>query len=321
MRKKLCLPMPRPNGRRNSYAREIHLRDRRRGLRIGQGDHCRLFGPSAQAEGIAGEGPEAGPLPERGPRHHEPLPARGGLRHRRRRGDGPGPGPLRALHRRESGCQLLCLRRKNLLGRPQPGAPGGLPRGHGPDHPPHHRGDQAPHLLSGRAGGGRRHRGDRRHRWGHREPALPGGHPAGGRGAGAAQRHVPPRLPRRRHPRHRGAQEQAHPALRQGAFEHRHPAGRDPLPLRRAGAPGYPGEDLPLLQHPRGPRHPEPDGGSPLRGAADAGAGGACGGGGAAAGAHLPHAGPHRVGHHGPPGQAPGGGGGDRPGGQVCGPP
>ena len=34
------------------------------------------------------------------PGHHEPVPARRGLRHRRRRGDRPRPGPLRALHPR-----------------------------------------------------------------------------------------------------------------------------------------------------------------------------------------------------------------------------
>ena len=39
------------------------------------------------------------------------------------------------------------------------------------------------------------------------------------------------------------------------------------------------------------------------------------------AGAHLPHPRPHRVGHHGPPGQAPQGLCAHRPGGQVCGPP
>ena len=64
---------------------------------------------------------------------------------------------------------------------------------------------------------------------------------------------------------------------------------------------------------PRGERHPQPDGGSALRGAPDAGAGGAGGRGGPPPGAHLPHAGPHRVGHHGPPGQAPQGGCDHRP--------
>ena len=34
------------------------------------------------------------------PGHHEPVPARRGLRHRRRRRDRPRPGPLRALHAR-----------------------------------------------------------------------------------------------------------------------------------------------------------------------------------------------------------------------------
>ena len=85
------------NGGMND-ADQIHFCHRRRGIRPGQG-HCGgLSGPSAEAAGAAGEGPEAGPLPERGPGHHEPLSARGGVRHRRRGGDRPGPGPLRAVH-------------------------------------------------------------------------------------------------------------------------------------------------------------------------------------------------------------------------------
>ena len=109
-------------------------------------------------------------------------------------------------------------------------------------------------LLPGHPRHRRGHCGDRRHRGGHRVPALSGVHPPGGGGAGAAQRHVHPRLPHRIHPRHRGAEEQAHPALRQGAAEPGHPARRDHVPQRQAHPPGHPGEDLPVLQHSRGER-------------------------------------------------------------------
>ncbi len=47
----------------------------------------------------------------------------------------------------------------------------------------------------------------------------------------AEQRDVHPCLPHRLHPRHRGAEEQAHPALRQGASESGHPAGRHHVPV------------------------------------------------------------------------------------------
>ena len=51
---------------------------------------ARLLGPAAQAR----------PLSQRRSRHDEPLSARRGVRHRRRRGDRSRPRPLRALHRR-----------------------------------------------------------------------------------------------------------------------------------------------------------------------------------------------------------------------------
>ncbi len=44
--------------------------------------------------------PEIRPLSQRRSRHHEPVPARRGVRHRRRRRDRSRPGPLRALHPR-----------------------------------------------------------------------------------------------------------------------------------------------------------------------------------------------------------------------------
>ena len=49
------------------------------------------------------------------------------------------------------------------------------------------------------------------------ESQLPGVHPPGGRRAGPTERHVHPRVPHRVHPGQRGAEEQAHPALGEGA--------------------------------------------------------------------------------------------------------
>ena len=112
-------------------------------------------------------------------------------------------------------------------------APRRLPRRHGAGDPAHHRRDQAPHPRRRRGlrrGAGR----DRRHGRRHRVAALPGGEPAAARRAG--------RLARAVHPPHAGAlhrhgrrdQDQAHPALRQGAALDR-PAARHPaVPLRGA---------------------------------------------------------------------------------------
>ncbi len=48
------------------------------------------------------------------PGHDEPVPARRGVRHRRRRRDRPGPRPLRALHRREPDPRLERHHRRRL---------------------------------------------------------------------------------------------------------------------------------------------------------------------------------------------------------------
>ncbi len=154
-------------------------------------------------------------------------------------------------------------------------------RRHHSGHPPHHQRDQRAHLPHGQDQQcGRVHHRGRRHRGRHRVPALPGGHPPGGPRAAPGGRHVRPRLSGGQHSRLRRAQEQAHPALLQGAAEHRHPARRDRLPRRSAPDRGHPPQDLHVLQHPPGECHPQPDRPHPLRGAPDAGGGGSgrCGG-------------------------------------------
>ena len=94
---------------------------------LGKGITAASLGRLLKCRGLKVAMPEARPLYQRGPRHHEPLPARRGLRHRRRRRDRPGPGPLRALHRREPEQLLQPDHRQGLLERAQQGAPGRLP--------------------------------------------------------------------------------------------------------------------------------------------------------------------------------------------------
>ncbi len=102
---------------------------------------------------------------------------------------------------------------------------------HGPGHPPHHRRDQGQHPPRCR-GLRHRHGGDRRHRGRHRVPALPGGDPPDAGGGGARERALHAPDPGALHP-HRGRdQDQAHPALGQGAALHRHPARRPAVPRR-----------------------------------------------------------------------------------------
>ena len=49
------------------------------------------------------------------------------------------------------------------------------------------------------------------------------------------------------HPRQRGTEEQAHPALGEGAAEHRHPAGHSGVPHGQPHHRGHPAEDRPVL--------------------------------------------------------------------------
>ncbi len=126
---------------------QVHLHHRRRRQLPGQGRHGRGHRPLDQRPRHLGVDPEAGPLPERRPRHHVPLPARRGLRHRGRRRDRPGPGPLRALHRREPQPGQQRHHRPDLRRGAAQGAARRLPGRHDPGHPPRHQRDQAPHCA------------------------------------------------------------------------------------------------------------------------------------------------------------------------------
>ena len=61
---------------------KIYFCDRRRGLRSGQGHYRCISGSAFEVPRPEGGQPEAGPLCERGPGHHEPAAARRGVRDR-----------------------------------------------------------------------------------------------------------------------------------------------------------------------------------------------------------------------------------------------
>ena len=199
--------------------------------------------------------PQARPVHQRRPGDDVALPARRGLRHRRRRRDGPRPGALRALHRREPLAALQRDDRPHLPGRHRQGAPGRLPGRHGPGDPPHHERDQG--ADPARQPRRRRRRGHRRGgRDGrrHREPAVPRGDPPDAQGRGAPERGLRPRDAAARAPGDRRAQDEADPALRQGAARDRHPARRHHPALGPPGQRRDPREDRPL--HRRRRRRP-----------------------------------------------------------------
>ena len=79
-----------------------HLRHRGCRLLPRQGSDGEQPRPTPSLPWPAGHDAEARPVPQRGPGHHEPVPARRGLRHRGRRRDRPGRRPLRAVPRRRT---------------------------------------------------------------------------------------------------------------------------------------------------------------------------------------------------------------------------
>ena len=93
---------------------EVHLRHGRCRLRTRQGHHHRLARPSLQVPRPEGRPPEARPLRQRRPGHHEPVRARRGVRAGRRRRDRPRPRPLRAVHRREPAPRLQLHHRRRV---------------------------------------------------------------------------------------------------------------------------------------------------------------------------------------------------------------
>ena len=194
---------------------EVCLRDRWRHVVAGQGHHGREHRPAAQEPGPLRLHPQARPVHQRRPRHHVALPARRGVRHRRRRRDGPRPGSLRAVHRREPDPVVQRHHGAHLPGGHRQGAPRRLPRRHGPGHPPHHQRDQGAHRP-GRPRRPRRrgHRGGRRHGRRHRVAAVPGSHPPDAQGRRPRQRAVRPRDAAARSSRRPGSSRPSPPSTR-----------------------------------------------------------------------------------------------------------
>ena len=62
-----------PNAQGGNSEWQSIFRHRGRGLRFGKGHYRRVSGTPAQGPGLEGGRPEAGPLYQRGPRHHEPY--------------------------------------------------------------------------------------------------------------------------------------------------------------------------------------------------------------------------------------------------------
>ena len=91
------------------------------------------------------------------PGHDEPVPARRGLRHRRRRRDRPRHRSLRALPRRQPRGQRQRDDRPGLQPGHRQGAARRVPRRHRPGHPAHHQRDQGADARRSPTGGrGRR---------------------------------------------------------------------------------------------------------------------------------------------------------------------
>ncbi len=258
------------HGSTNGEARqedEVPVRHGRRGELARQGAVGGVDRRAAREPRARGPAPQARPLHQRGPGHHEPVPARRGLRHRRRRRDRPRPRPLRAVHHRQDVPEEQLHHRPHLPERHPAGAARRVPRQDRAGHPAHHRRDQGGDPRGGR----RRRHPDRRggrHRRRHRVAALPRGHPADEVRRGRGERGLRAPHPGPLHRRGRRAQDQAHPALGEGAARDRHPAGHPAVPLRPRPAARHEGQDRALLQRrPLGGLH-RPRRGVDLRAAA-----------------------------------------------------
>ena len=244
----------------------VHLHYRRRGLLSRQGHSVGGTRSAPPGPRLHRALAQARSLHQRRSGDDEPVSARRGLRHRRRGGDRPRPRPLRALHRRRLAAQRQHHDGAHLFGRHRARAPRRLSRRHGPGHPPHHGRDQGLHP-GGRGGCGLRAVRDRRHGGRHRGPAVPRGDPPARQRARARAKHVRAPDAGALYRELARAQDQADPALGQGAAERRHQARRHPLPQRAADPRERAAQDRPLLQRARGARHPGPRRRHHLRGA------------------------------------------------------
>ena len=153
---------------------EVRVCHRRGRLVDRQGPRQRVGRSPARGAQASRHVREARPLHQRRPRDDEPVPARRGLRDRRRGRDRPRPRALRALHDGAHDAPEQFHDRAYLRERHLQGTSGRVPRGDGAGHPAHHRPDQG--EGQGRHGRrGRRHHRDRRHRGRHRVATVPRG--------------------------------------------------------------------------------------------------------------------------------------------------
>jgi len=197
---------------------QVRVRHRRCGIRPREGGPHGLAGVPPPSTGGEGHPAEGGSVPERGCGDDEPLRAWRGVRDEGRVGDGPRHRPLRAVPRPGSRRGELPHHGAGVLGRDHPGEERRLPRPHGAGHPPHHRRDQAPHPWrrgcdGGRRGGGRGGGDGGRYRG----PPLPRGDPPAARRAPALRRGGDPPLLPPDPLHHAGAEDEANPALGEGA--------------------------------------------------------------------------------------------------------
>ena len=198
-RRTVCFPEC-AHGPPRTETGQVHLRHGRRGVVAGQGAGGGVDRLPARGARLSGDDAEARSVHQRRPRHDEPVPARRGVRHRRRRRDGSRPGALRAVHQYADDAQSQLDHRPGLhVGHPE-GAARRLPGADDPGDSAHHQRDQGVHPRY-RQGRRHRHRRDRRHGRRHREPAVPRGHSSAAAGrrprehalhppdAGAVHRH------------------------------------------------------------------------------------------------------------------------------------
>ena len=261
--------------RREREFDQVHLRDGRGGLLARQGPRLRLDRGAARGARLPGRDDEVRPVHQRRSRHHEPLPARRGLRHGGRRRDRPRPRALRALHALRHLEGLEHHHRQGLRQRDRARAARRLPRPHGAGDPAHHRRDQVLDPPGGerRPGTRGRRRGDRRdrrHGRRHRGPALPRGGAPVPPGRGARERDLRPPGARALHRDRPRAQDQADAAQRARAARDRHLAERAAVPHRPLPVPGPEGQARALLRRARGGGDHRQGRGDDLRGAARA---------------------------------------------------
>ena len=130
--------------REGCRSHEARVRHRRRRLLPREGPHGLQPGQPVEGARAPGHHAEAGPVPQRRPRDDEPVPARRGVRHQRRRRDRPGHRSLRALPGHRPRPDRQRDDRPGLLQRDRQGAARGLPRRHRAGDPAHHQRDQGP---------------------------------------------------------------------------------------------------------------------------------------------------------------------------------